>query len=564
MAGFRKLFVTLFVALAWFAASTAPDLAQDKPKDAAPIEETTGDGGRLMNKGDCVPSGDPDFKLYKLKGRAWTYEYYEKLLTGLELQNTTKHVIKEVSEKKANCSRQIEFSAKSGVKNKKSDPDDYEVLFDASGAANVQTKASPSNDRKQWVYPDETIKVKAGLFECYVIQYGAPDSKGVLYYNLKWISKKYPGLLVQWETYQGKTELTAFKRDKDDKGGEKNPVTPRQLPPAGSDLGAPKGLVAPGPADWALFKQKGRLWTSINKTTAGGRDTVTYNTSEVTNTGADFAELKTQAFDEKKKPLMGMAPTTQRIAFTKENEIWVKPLATYKQVREEKLSLAGMEWDCLVFEDKSNPDSTLTAWMSKAFPGLWVKMHTKSKYSELTSELIETKGFPIPNTKPVKETGKPEVGKPGEKKSGPVADLKKDWVLFKKVGRKWKIKVGVEEPTYLTYEVVKLDGDTSCELRHDQLNSEGKSMLSEPDVSTVLFAEGSEIGHILPYHGLTKLRDEKISAAGIEWDCLVFEDKRVDSLVQQWWSRKYPGLVVKSYVKNRNGELTSILEEFVE
>ncbi|MBX3474130.1 MAG: hypothetical protein KF754_07085 [Planctomycetes bacterium] len=384
-----------------FAATINVD-AQAKSRDPEvnrPAVEAKYKDARVLKAKEQVPAGELDFALFKMKGRKWQIANYRLPLRGMKggptLTGTTEYEILEVTEKSAS----VQFDWKGGDgKSLNKKPALEEVTFTKDSAWKVAFIQGHNTVSVQ--LPDQTIKVKAGTFACYLFGQINVDGDEPQMVELSWYSKKYPGLQVMRESSTGRSELLEFQRDKGDKD-DKGAETPRKLEFAGKAADKPEApkeeVKEPGQGEpkqalnWALFESRGRKWTSMRTSIVAGKPVVTHTLSEIVTASAKSCQLWTQALDKDKNPIEG-AENTLTIEFKAENAYWVTPLATYKKVREEKLAAAGQDWDCIVYEDKTSmKDAVTTAWMSKKYPGLWIKMTTKGKHIDATDELIEFK-----------------------------------------------------------------------------------------------------------------------------------------------------------------------------
>lgn len=362
----RKLasFLTLAFALCTIQHSTHLEhvAAQDaEPSAAAKLLKE----GRVLKKDEFIPAGEANFALYKNPDRAW-------MICATSNTNPADKAYRyyEISECDAKSAKTADVAC-----NAEGEPISEDVKITtidfAKDTAKVRVAPTAKYDLVQ--FPDETIKVGAGTFACFVFSAVSYEGKEPVFANMVWMSKKYPGLAVCQEKPAVTIELAAFIRDKGDKD-DANPVAQRRHLP-----GAPK-------ADWSLYSKKGRKWTT--KMTSKFVNTST--TYEILNVGADFCEYKVTTVDKDKK-LIGQ-PATNKLEFTDENAaMYVKPLAAYKKVREEKLKAAGVEWDCIVYEGSLIKDQTQTIWDSKKYPGLQIKILTKTGKTETLQELVEFK-----------------------------------------------------------------------------------------------------------------------------------------------------------------------------
>lgn len=224
---------------------------------------------------------------------------------------------------------------------------------------------------------EETIVVAGHKWLCWKI---VADGKSGMAIDRRWYSQALSGLRIKLERGKDKTvthreELSEIKLFEGESG---------KLDKKPDNATVVEGPLAP--ADWSLFKKKGRKWTSKSSS----KYSTTFATYEILTVGKDFCEYKVATLDKDKKPIV--APSTLKLEFTEENAaMWVRPLPSYKKLREEKLKAAGVEWECIVYEGSLLEGQTQTLWVAKKYPGLHIKIVTKTGNSETLQELVEFK-----------------------------------------------------------------------------------------------------------------------------------------------------------------------------
>ncbi|MCA8912667.1 MAG: hypothetical protein KDB82_13265 [Planctomycetes bacterium] len=369
-----------------------PTTTQAPPKEE-PAPATKGEGGgRILPPFTPWPSATPDHRLYKKDGREW--EVMERRFKDDKWQDSVKvtHEITGLEGTKA-----TEKVTRRSATDKKADPvvRENDIPFGPPGAK--YAGLARRGDFQYAIYADRKIKVEAGVFDCYVII--AYRNRGrVVDRSIYYISKAYPGLQVYVSFAGHQEELMKFERDKDDKGEgkETHEILDAEdfILPEGSAQPAkeePEDPPAKAELNWSLYENVGRKWMLKRTSMIAGKEQVGYTSYEITDLGLDSCKLKTIALDAKKKAINGDG-NTMEIQFNADNAMWCGPIANQEKTGEETIEAAGQKWECIVYKDtKSVKDATTTSWMSKKYPGLWVKMTTKGKYNDSTTELVEFK-----------------------------------------------------------------------------------------------------------------------------------------------------------------------------
>jgi hypothetical protein len=144
------------------------------------------------------PDGDEAdadaFSLYKKKGTTWTTKHVTKIAGMDDMVSYAKNEVTEVTKKSAKMKMWMLDKDKKPMAGMEAGTE-YEVKF---AVADVE----PDPDAPKIEVTEETIKVEAGEFECFVT-----DANG----TKVWSSKKHPGLLVKLTHASGSAELVEFK-----------------------------------------------------------------------------------------------------------------------------------------------------------------------------------------------------------------------------------------------------------------------------------------------------------------------------------------------------------------
>ncbi|MBE7492853.1 MAG: hypothetical protein HS108_14015 [Planctomycetes bacterium] len=139
------------------------------------------------------------------------------------------------------------------------------------------------------------------------------------------------------------------------------------------------------PADpYALYRKKGRNWTTrMTVSMEGVTPFVNYSKTEVVTVEKDYAEIKMYFLDKDKQPMPGMPePEPVRVEFKQADPAVPPAEQPAVETTEETIKVEAGEFVCYRV---SIPDSGITSWTSKKYPGLAVKMESKT----MTMELVE-------------------------------------------------------------------------------------------------------------------------------------------------------------------------------
>lgn len=153
----------------------------------------TGGGDTGGTTGGETAKTDP-YALYKKQGRSWTTKSV-MTIAGMPdpMISYTKMEVLSFDDKGAK------------VKMTTMDKDKKET-YSADQDIPFATATGDTGDAPKVEMKEETVKVEAGEFECYVVE---QETGGVK--SKSWSSKKYPGLAVKMETDTMKMELVEFK-----------------------------------------------------------------------------------------------------------------------------------------------------------------------------------------------------------------------------------------------------------------------------------------------------------------------------------------------------------------
>lgn len=347
-------------------------------------------GGRVLGPWEPWPKSVQDFRLYKTVGRKW--EIIERVNKDTKWEDSIENTYEITGIEKATAKMKV---IRRDLQDKKADVVKKEE--DVVLGGNAPSKYA-GIDRRPGIsyaaFPDRKIKVKAGVFDCFVV-IAFRNQGRITERDIYYVSKEYPGLQVFAEKFGRQYELVKFERDKDDKGEGKDAEeilsADSFILPEGAEPPAEEKPEEPVTAElnWSLYEKVGRKWTLKRTSIIAEKEQVSYTDYEVTDLGLDSCSLKATALDAKKKPAVGGGNVIE-IQFNADNAYWCGPIATQEKTGEETIEAAGQKWECIVYKDtKSVKDAVTTSWMSKKYPGLWVKSTTKGKYNDSTTELVE-------------------------------------------------------------------------------------------------------------------------------------------------------------------------------
>jgi hypothetical protein len=110
---------------------------------------------------------------------------------------------------------------------------------------------------------------------------------------------------------------------------------------------------------------------------------VNYSKTEVVTVEKDYAEIKMYFLDKDKQPMPGMPESEPvRVEFKQADPAVPPAEQPAVETTEETIKVEAGEFVCYRV---SIPDSGITSWTSKKYPGLAVKMESKT----MTMELVE-------------------------------------------------------------------------------------------------------------------------------------------------------------------------------
>jgi hypothetical protein len=143
---------------------------------------------------------------------------------------------------------------------------------------------------------------------------------------------------------------------------------------------------APKADAFALYRKKGRSWTTKNTSKFGDMENVSFTKTEVVDSGEAEATLRITSMDKDMKPLMD--PMEQKISFKTEAPKDGQPAEGPKVEDGGEVEAAGKKW--ATTKTTTDKDGTKTVvWMAKDMPGLVIRMEMEMAAGKSSSELTE-------------------------------------------------------------------------------------------------------------------------------------------------------------------------------
>jgi len=170
---------------------------------------------------------------------------------------------------------------------------------------------------------------------------------------------------------------------------EEKPVTPpvvEEKPPVKEQPVVPekKPDEPAKPAIDSVYNKPGRVWISKQISKVGTLENVTYIKTEVVSVTGEEAVVRTQVLNKDKQPLLNQ-PARESNRKLKEEPNADEPVT---RLEPEAIKVGEVEFACEVTEIRRG-QQTIKTWTSTKFPGLVVKMTSKSATIETALELHE-------------------------------------------------------------------------------------------------------------------------------------------------------------------------------
>ncbi len=140
---------------------------------------------------------------------------------------------------------------------------------------------------------------------------------------------------------------------------------------------------------YALYRVKGRSWTSKTTSKYSGMDMVSYYKMEITEVTETGCKYKMTTMDKDKKETYS---SEMEMKFEKAEATKDGAAAPEMKQSEEKIKVEAGEFECIKYEGESG-GYKWASWVSKKYAGLSVKSESKGDAGESVTELVELVEF---------------------------------------------------------------------------------------------------------------------------------------------------------------------------